>query len=199
MNEFYTKFFQALGSSILLFFMVSNAWSLSEADQANLVEIKLLENLDDDRGFCIDIRGHQRRASTERGLQAHSCYSYQGRVAVDQGFDANRIKQNQLFLPHFDICVSTETPGNPLNLKLVNCDEYQEFIFDTDNTIRLKDRTNLCLTVADGPSRAGGGGSPVHLIRNLSVQPCNEERSSYQNWGLRRVVNGVMSLETRSK
>ena len=198
MNKVYKKFFQALVSIIFLFF-VFNAWSQSEANEADLVEIKLLANLDDDRGFCIDIRGHQRRAKIERGLQAHSCYSYQGRVAVDQGFDANKIEQNRLFLPHFDVCVSTETTGNLLNLKLVNCDKYQAFIFNTDNTIRLKERTNLCLTVADGPSRAGGGGSPVHLIRNLSVQPCNKEQSLYQSWGLRRVVKGVTSLETRSK
>jgi len=28
------------------------------------------------------------------GLQAHSCYSYQGQIAVDQAFDKNLLKQN---------------------------------------------------------------------------------------------------------
>ena len=54
-----------------------------------IVEIYSLNQMDDDRGFCIDIRGHKSKAKVSRGLQAHTCYSYQGEVAVDQGFDSS--------------------------------------------------------------------------------------------------------------
>ena len=41
----------------------SVVWSKSEF---NIVEIKLINNLDDKRGFCIDIKGHKSRAKIER-------------------------------------------------------------------------------------------------------------------------------------
>ena len=50
-----------------------------------IVEIYSINQMDDDRGFCIDIRGHKSKAKVNRGLQAHTCYSYQGEVAIDQG------------------------------------------------------------------------------------------------------------------
>ena len=43
----------------------SIVWSKSEID---LVEIKLLDNLDDKRGFCIDIKGHKFKAKIKKGL-----------------------------------------------------------------------------------------------------------------------------------
>ena len=45
--------------------------------QANdSVEIYLLNQLDDPRSFCIDIKGHKLKAQINKGLQAHTCYSY---------------------------------------------------------------------------------------------------------------------------
>ena len=94
----------------------SPSWSESEV---HLVELKLLNNLDDKRGFCIDIKGHKLKAKISRGIQVHSCYSYQGKIAVDQGLDANRLKQKQLFFPYFDVCVHPTSSNNPLNLNLI--------------------------------------------------------------------------------
>ena len=183
--------------TILFFsFLSSPSWSKSEVD---LVEIKLLNNLDDKRGFCIDIKGHKFKAKISRGIQAHSCYSYQGKIAVDQGLDANKLKQKQLFFPYFDVCVHPTSSKNPLNLNLLKCDNTEEFVFSEDNTIRLKNNTNLCLTVADGYSRKGGGGSPVHLIRNLSMQTCNQQNSVYKTWGIRGFNKGKVFTKKISK
>ena len=55
---------------------------------AMIVEIYSLDQMDDQRGYCIDIKGHKSKAKIVSGLQAHTCYSYQGSIAVDQGFDA---------------------------------------------------------------------------------------------------------------
>ena len=170
----------------------SPSWSESEV---HLVELKLLNNLDDKRGFCIDIKGHKFKAKISRGIQAHSCYSYQGKIAVDQGLDANRLKQKQLFFPYFDVCVHPASSNNPLNLNLIKCRNTQEFVFIEDNTIRLKHNKNLCLTVAKGNSRHGGGGSPLHLIRNLSMQTCDEQKSIYKTWGIRGFKKGKLFTE----
>ena len=48
------------------------------------VEVYLLNQLDDHRGYCIDIKGSKSNANPENGLQAHTCYSYQGEISVDQ-------------------------------------------------------------------------------------------------------------------
>ena len=181
---------------LFISFLSSPSWSESEVD---LVEIKLLNNLDDKRGFCIDIKGHKLKAKISRGIQAHSCYSYQGKIAVDQGLDANKLKQKQLFFPYFDVCVHPTSSKNPLNLNLLKCDNTEEFVFSEDNTIRLKNNTNLCLTVAEGNSRKGGGGSPIHLIRNLSMKTCNQQNSVYKTWGIRGFKKGKVFTEKISK
>ena len=64
--------------------------------QANaaIVEIYFLDLMDDQRGFCIDIRGHKSKAKIDSGLQAHTCYSYQGSIAVDQGFASLKLDKN---------------------------------------------------------------------------------------------------------
>ena len=170
----------------------SPSWSESEV---HLVELKLLNNLDDKRGFCIDIKGHKLKAKISRGIQAHSCYSYQGKIAVDQGLDANRLRQKQLFFPYFDVCVHPASSNNSLNLNLIKCRNTQEFVFIEDNTIRLKHNKDLCLTVAKGNSRHGGGGSPLHLIRNLSMQTCDEQKSIYKTWGIRGFKKGKLFTE----
>jgi hypothetical protein len=177
---------------IFLCITVSVVWGKTEV---NLVEIKLLDNLDDKRGFCIDIRGHKSKAKIERGLQTHTCYSYQGDIAVDQGFDANRLNQKELFFPNFDVCVHPTSYNNPLSLNLIKCNNTQEFIFDEDSTIRLKNNTNLCLTVSKEESRKGGGGSPVHLMRNVSMQICDNTHSVYQTWGIRYFKKGKIFSE----
>ena len=181
---------------IFISLLSSPSWSESED---HLVELKLLNNLDDQRGFCIDIKGHKFKAKISRGIQAHSCYSYQGKIAVDQGLDANRLKQKQLFFPYFDVCVHPTSSSNTLNLNLIKCGNTQEFVFGEDNTIRLKNNKNLCLTVAEGNSRNGGGGSPLHLIRNLSMQTCNQQKTIYKTWGIRGFKKGNVFTEKISK
>jgi len=190
------KLINKLLTILFISLLSSPSWSESEV---HLVELKLLNNLDDKRGFCIDIKGHKRKAKIIRGIQAHSCYSYQGKIAVDQGLDANKLKQKQLFFPYFDVCVHPTSSNNPLNLSLIKCGNTQEFVFIEDNTIRLKNNKNLCLTVAKGNSRHGGGGSPLHLIRNLSMQTCDEQKSIYKTWGIRGFKKGLLFTEEISK
>ena len=168
------------------------SWSKSEVD---LLEVKLLNNLDDKRGFCIDIKGHKFRAKISRGVQAHTCYSYQGEIAVDQGLDANKLKQKKLFFSYFDVCVHPTSSKNSFNLSLEKCGSKEEFVFSEDNTIRLKNNTNLCLTVAEGNSRKGGGGSPLHLIRDLSMKTCNQQNTVYKTWGIRGFKKGKLFTE----
>ncbi|MDB9923657.1 RICIN domain-containing protein [Candidatus Pelagibacter sp.] len=152
------------------------------------VEIYLLNQLDDSRGFCIDIRGHKLKAKIDKGLQAHTCYSYQGKISPDQGFDSLKLTKNQFFLPFFNVCMEASSLETSSNLKLGKCDrnKLQNFEWSNKNEIHLISNKKLCLTVDQGQSKKGGGGTPVHLMRNLSMELCNKSLNPYQAWSVRK-------------
>ena len=158
----------------------------SQADDN--VEIYLLNKLDDSRGFCIDIKGHKLKAQIKKGLQAHTCYSYQGEISSDQGFNSLKLTKNQFLLPSFNVCMEASTRAPSTNLRLRKCDrnKLQNFEWSNKNQIRLIDNRKLCLTVDETKSKKGGGGSPVHLMRNLSLELCSKSLNIYQAWGIRK-------------
>ena len=158
----------------------------SQADDN--VEIYLLNQLDDSRGFCIDIKGHKLNAQINKGLQAHTCYSYQGEISPDQGFNSLKLTKNQFFLPVFNTCMeaSSLTPSAELRLRKCNRNKLQNFEWSNKKQIRLISNRKLCLTVDQGQSKKGGGGTPVHLMRNLSLELCSKSLNPYQAWGVRK-------------
>jgi len=161
----------------------------SETEQASneYYEIYLLEQLNENRGYCIDIKGSKLNADPDNGLQAHTCYSYQGEVSVDQGFDNVKIDEDEFYMPFFDVCMEAEntSASSTLNLNGCNKNEKQKFKFNNKAEIVLNDNNNLCLTVSEN-SREGGGGTPTHLIRDLILDNCSTDISTRQRWGLRK-------------
>jgi hypothetical protein len=158
----------------------------SQADES--VEIYLLNQLDDPRGFCIDIKGHKLKAQINKGLQAHTCYSYQGEISPDQGFNSRKLTKNQFILTSFNVCMEASSLIPSANLRLRKCDrnKLQNFEWSYENKIHLIGNRKLCLTVDQGQSKKGGGGSPVHLMRNLSLELCTESLDPYQTWSVRK-------------
>ena len=152
------------------------------------VEIHSVYQIDEPRGYCIDIRGHKSKAKVNRGLQAHTCYSYQGGIAVDQGFDPVKLMRNEFFFPAFNVCMEAASFVVSSEIGLSDCSNknLQRFEWDQKDRIRLIGRTDLCLTIAQGQSRNGGGGSPVHKIKNLSLEICSDDLEHYQIWGIRK-------------
>ena len=168
---------------IVLGFLLINS---SQADDS--VEIYLLNQLDDPRGFCIDIKGHKLKAQINKRLQAHTCYSYQGKISPDQGFNSRKLTKNQFMLTSFNICMEASSLTPSANLMLRKCDrnKLQNFEWSHENNIQLIGNRKLCLTVDQGQSKKGGGGSPVHLMRNLSLELCTESLNPYQTWSVRK-------------
>ena len=186
MFQVYKNFLFFLGVTVLLCIISSIVWSKSEV---KLVEIKLINNLDDKRGFCVDIKGHKNRAKIERGLQAHTCYSYQGVIAVDQDFDPVKLTKNEFFFSAFDVCIEATGAKSSATLKLAKCNNkrLQDFKWDNYGRIYLGGDSKLCVTIASDKARDGGGGSPVHRIRNLSLEFCRVDVNPYQIWAIRKV------------
>jgi hypothetical protein len=70
-------------------------------------------------------------------------------------------------------------------LKRCNGSAEQRFDFKPNGEIVSQTDPSLCVTVAGGAGRPGGGGRPVHLIRKLTVERCGTTRIAYQRWRLR--------------
>ena len=170
-------------TAIFLTLLSQTAWA------NNLAEVQLVSKLDDQRGYCIDIRGHKARAKVQRGLQAHTCYSYQGQIGVDQAFDTCLLAIGKFFLPAFDVCMEAASVSTSAPIKLSRCNSgtLQKFKWDTKGRVHPISDRKLCLTIAQGQSRKGGGGSPVHLVRNLSLESCSDTLGPYQLWGARKI------------
>ena len=152
-----------------------------------IVEVHLLNNLNDSRGFCIDMRGYKTNGDINKSLQAHTCYSYQGEIAVDQGFDKSKISQDQFFIGYFNVCMEATKIESTSSLILGDCDnnDKQKFTLKSTGNIHPVNNLNLCLTVSE-EFREGGGGNPTHLIRNLSLEICDDSLESRQKWGSRK-------------
>ena len=131
--------------------------------------------------------GYKTDADINKSLQAHSCYSYQGEVSVDQGFDKGKINNDEFYIRHFKVCMEAEDIKEGSSLKLSSCNknDKQKFVLQSDGKIQPKNNLNLCLTVSEN-YREGGGGNPVHLIRTLTLESCDDAISSRQKWGFRK-------------
>lgn len=151
------------------------------------VEIRLIADLDEPRGYCLDIVGHQKRAEPAKGIHAHTCYSYQGRLATDQVFDTGALAEGVLRMPDWGVCLTLVRTEIATRAALEVCDgrDAQRFEFTVTGEIVPRSASGLCLGVRDVAGRAGGGGNPPHLIRALMIAPCASDRAQLQRWRVR--------------
>ena len=154
---------------------------------SELVEIQLIDKLDETRSYCIDIKGYKERAKVHRGLQAHTCYSYQGQLGVDQAFDKGLIQFGKFYMPAFEVCMEAKSnkEGAILTLKDCNNTAVQKFNFSSENQIKVSGKHDLCLAVGSEKSKQGGGGTPPHLIRTLQLKSCSLTDLKYTAWKIK--------------
>ncbi len=157
------------------------------APGSELVEIQLIDKLDETRGYCIDIKGYKERAKVHRGLQAHTCYSYQGQIGIDQAFDKGLIQLGKFYMPGFDVCMEAKSPNEGASLTLKDCNNtaVQKFNFTSESQIKVFGKHDLCLAVESKKSKQGGGGMPVHLIRTLQLKSCSLADLKYTAWKIK--------------
>ena len=114
---------------------------ITTASGSELVEVQLIDKLDETRSYCIDIKGYKERAKVHRGLQAHTCYSYQGQLGVDQAFNKDLVQFGRFYMPAFGVCMEAKNHNEGASLTLKDCANkaVQKFDFTTENQInRLK-------------------------------------------------------------
>jgi hypothetical protein len=157
------------------------------ASGSELIEIQLMDKLDETRSFCIDIKGYKERAKVHRGLQAHTCYSYQGQLGVDQAFNKDLVQFGRFYMPAFGVCMEAKNHNEGASLTLKDCNNkaVQKFDFTTENQIKILGKHDLCVAVESGNSRQGGGGTPPHLIRTLQLKSCSLTDFKYTAWKIK--------------
>ena len=148
-------------------------------------EIKLVTTLDEPRGYCVDMTGSKQSAQTNRPLQTHTCYGYQGSIAVDQGVSSADVSKGALRFPYFKVCIigTGVQAGSPVTLGSCLNGNTKAVVWNANGQINPVASHTLCLT-AGTSTQNGGGGSPVHLKRLLSWENCASNSETRQAWKL---------------
>lgn len=158
---------------------------LAQTDVNNRAEIKLIDPMEDSRGWCVDLFAHLTGAQPIGGFQGHSCFLYMGNGPTeDQGFLMDAFANDQTFrLWHFDMCMTLNDPNPGSFVATEDCTGVDAQKFDWKDTGEIVPvaTPDLCLTLGDLPV-TGGGAVPIHLIRRLSFETCNPEIAIRQRW-----------------
>lgn len=151
----------------------------------DVVEIRLVDNIDETRGYCLDVAGGKgTEAPIEKGLQAHTCYDYTGGLLEDQSFETALIEQGQFKIPYFDVCMIASAAESGASLQLGTCEdsELQLFSLQENGNLTLQSQPELCVTASSTEKKEGRGATPVHVMRPLSLQACSDDNKAYQAW-----------------
>jgi len=157
---------------------------VTDAITTGEVEIMLVDRLDGILSeYCLDIAGGNENVDPANGLQAHTCYSYQGDLGTDQVFDAAEFANDSLSMPVYDVCASIADLTAGAEVALSACgDAATPISFNADGTLTPVAAPELCLTAAE-ESRMGKGSE--HQIRDLTLEACAADNAAYQTWQAR--------------
>jgi hypothetical protein len=158
------------------------------------VEVKLIAAIEEDRGWCLDLRGRLANAQPVGGLHGHTCDSYAGNgLAIDQAYAMEEIQEeNQFRLIGFENkCMTLFEPQAGSFISMETCDgrATQEIVLNESGRITPKMMPELCLTMSD-VIQPGGGGTPLHIMRDVTFEDCDSEISELQLWELRAEWTG---------
>ena len=174
------------GSLFILFAMNVNA--------DTPVEVKLIAPIEEDRGWCLDLRGRMNNAAPIGGVHGHTCDTYSGNgPIVDQAFSMENIMQENTFrlLAFSDKCLTMYAPGEGSFVSMETCDgrATQVIMMNESGEISPEMLPELCLT-AGSVVLPGGGGNPLHLMRDISFEACDSDINERQLWEFRAEWNG---------
>lgn len=173
-------------SSIIAYCLIVGAVPAVQSAE-KLVEVRLVDDIDETRGYCLDIAGGRGTdAPVDQGLQAHTCYDYTGGLLEDQSFDAALIDQGQFKIPYFNVCMSVSSIEADSAIMLAPCEsvDTQKFSLKPNGHLIVQASPELCVTASSTEKKEGRGGTPIHVMRPLSLQPCSDDNKTYQVWSI---------------
>ena len=100
---------------------------------------RIIEFLDEARGYCIDIPGHLAGVRLDSPLQVHTCKH--GIWNQDGRFDADALGNGVLRMPEYELCLQAENSSNGARLLLRSCaqEELQRWELQDAGQIVLAD------------------------------------------------------------
>lgn len=158
------------------------------------VEVKLIEAFEEDRGWCLDLRGGQNNGAIIGGLHGHTCYTYNGRgPTMDQAFNMENVHENNEFrmIAFDDKCMTLYEPRSGSFISMETCDGRASQVMNMDAAGHIipEMMPELCLTMHD-VVLPGGGGRPLHIMRDVMFADCDSAIDDRQTWELRSEWTG---------
>jgi len=117
----------------------------------NMVEIALSDKLDGvTNNYCLDIAGGNKDIDITKGLQAHTCYSYDGSLGTDQIFDNVQFANDTLAMPVYSVCTTLSSMEAGAKIGLAKCDgsDAQKIKLTENGTISPVSAPDMCFTAA---------------------------------------------------
>lgn len=187
MGRMNMKRLQILAGSVCILFAIN-------VNAETPVEVKLIAAIEEDRGWCVDLRGGQNNGATVGGLHGHTCYTYNGRGPTpDQAFVMENIQEkNEFRMVEFnDKCMTLYEPKAGSFISMETCDgrEAQAIIMNEAGQISPEMMPELCLTMGS-VVLPGGGGRPLHIMRDVTFEECDSTINERQLWELRAEWTG---------
>jgi hypothetical protein len=178
---------QLLAGGLLFIFAIN-------ADAETPVEVKLIAAIEEDRGWCLDLRGGQNNGEPIGGLHGHTCYTYNGNgPTADQAFVKENVQEKNEFrmVAFNDKCMTLYEPTAGSFISMESCDgrKTQQMTMNESGQISPQMMPELCITM-DTVVVPGGGGRPLHLMRDVTFEDCDSEINERQLWELRAEWTG---------
>lgn len=177
-----------------LLISISSLFFASVLSAETAVEVKLQSYFEENRGWCLDLRGPPQRAQPLGGVHGHTCYLYQGSVSRDQGYAKEDILEKSRFrLAGFpDQCMTIYEPNAGSFVSVETCDDRitQKINLNDVGQIVPAMEPSLCLTISS-ETMPGGGANPLHILRDVTFEKCDDSIASRQLWELREEWTGL--------
>ncbi len=143
--------------------------------------LRSVDELEDPRGYCLDIPGFGPTMQIDAPTYTHSCkYSL-------PGFDIDELlvsDDGRLRFVNFDRCLAADPIGVGANVYTVACDRAHAWRVHDSGRVTPASATDLCLTLSATRTfvRTGFGTVPPYSSRAVTLEDCAVEAAFRQRW-----------------
>ena len=144
--------------------------------------LRSVYELEDPRGYCLDIPGFGAQMQIDAPITTHTCkYSL-------PGFDVDEIFEHadgKLRLVNYDRCLSADSmEAGRADVNSINCGDAHEWQVHADGRVTPTADSSQCLTLAAERVfvNTSIGTVPPYSSRAVSLEPCTADASYRQRW-----------------
>ena len=144
--------------------------------------LRSMYELEDPRGYCLDIPGFGAGMQLDAPITTHTCkYSL-------PGFDVDEILEHtdgKLRLVNYDRCLSAESmEADRADVNSIDCGDAHEWQVQADGRVTPSADSSQCLTLAAERVfvNTSIGTVPPYSSRAVSLEPCTADASYRQRW-----------------